>query len=88
MSPSEPGDDLSPVGFDLLATAAAVATLTSQQFVVDELEIEFKALGKSVDPGKQTGTVGFTGGGVAQRGHGRALPGSRLITSSLKSNAC
>jgi hypothetical protein len=45
------------VFFDLLSSAAAVSTLPSSQFPVDERKIEFDARGHSLDQRQRTGAV-------------------------------
>ena len=59
------GADVDGVGFDALATAAAVAALAALEFDVDRFDVDRDAGGEAVDEGDQCFAVGFAGGEVA-----------------------
>lgn len=59
------GEDVDAVGFDPLATTAAIAPLPPAEFRVDDCCVEGDAGGKTVDQGDEGLAVRFTGGPIS-----------------------
>ena len=64
-----PGEILRPVGFNLHASAAAIAPLTATQLLVHEVEVHLQACRQTLNDGDQSLAVRFTGGLKAQCRH-------------------
>ena len=58
-------EDFGVIRFKALPSAAAVATLATTQFGVDQLAAQFHAGGKAIDQGHQCFAVRFAGGEIA-----------------------